>query len=55
MAKAEDVRDLLEISKKILASEIDCHHTFKIIKGSGQINGIPLWKCTKCPKVVQSS
>jgi hypothetical protein len=33
----------------------DEEHTYKIIKGSGKTTGVPMWKCTKCKRKIQSN
>jgi|JI6StandDraft_1071083.scaffolds.fasta_scaffold58683_5 hypothetical protein len=33
----------------------DEEHTYKIMKGSGKTTGVPLWKCTKCKRKIQSN
>lgn len=45
MSKSTDIKEI----------KAECEHTFKIIRKSGVATGFALWKCTKCPKIVQSS
>jgi hypothetical protein len=55
MAKADDLRELADILHRLTISKLDCYHNFKIVPKSGTNTGFALWRCTKCPKVVQSS